>query len=56
MYYDKSVISNDLCKIIGIGSTYTKLTNEDDISNMEKMLDKFNEDDDVNAVYTNWDN
>ena len=36
-------------------STYVELTNEDDIENMEKMLDKFNEDDDVNAVYHNWD-
>ena len=28
---------------------------EEDIANMEKMLDKFNEDDDVNAVYHNFD-
>ena len=43
----------DLAKV---PSTYVDLDNEDDIENMEKMLDKFNEDDDVNAVYTNWDN
>ena len=43
----------DLAKV---PSTYVYLTNEDDIENMEKMLDKFNVDDDVNAVYTNWDN
>ena len=43
----------DLAKV---PSTYVELTSEDDIENMEKMLDKFNEDDDVNAVYTNWDN
>ena len=43
----------DLAKV---PSTYVELTNEDDIANMEKMLDKFNEDDDVNAVYHNWDN
>ncbi len=43
----------DLAKV---PSTYTALENEEDIENMEKMLDKFNEDDDVNAVYTNWDN
>ena len=43
----------DLAKV---PSTYVTLDNEDDIENMEKMLDKFNEDDDVNAVYTNWDN
>ena len=39
-----------------VPSTYVSLDNDDDIENMEKMLDKFNEDDDVNAVYTNWDN
>ena len=39
-----------------VPSTYVTLENEDDVENMEKMLDKFNEDDDVNAVYTNWDN
>ena len=33
-----------------------ELTNEEDAENMQKMLDKFNEDDDVNAVYHNWDN
>ena len=43
----------DLAKV---PSTYVELDNDDDIENMEKMLDKFNEDDDVNAVYTNWDN
>jgi YebC/PmpR family DNA-binding regulatory protein len=42
--------------IAKIPSTYVELTNPDDIENMEKMLEKFNEDDDVNAVYTNWDN
>ena len=43
----------DLAKV---PSTYVELDNDDDIENMEKMLDKFNEDEDVNAVYTNWDN
>ena len=41
----------DLAKV---PSTYVDLDNEEDIENMEKMLDKFNEDDDVNAVYQNW--
>jgi YebC/PmpR family DNA-binding regulatory protein len=48
-----TVETADLAKV---PSTYVELTNQDDIDNMEKMLDKFNEDDDVNAVYTNWDN
>ena len=43
----------DLAKV---PSNYVTLDNPEDIENMEKMLDKFNEDDDVNAVYTNWDN
>ena len=41
----------DLAKV---PSTYVDLENPEDIENMEKMLDKFNEDDDVNAVYHNW--
>ena len=41
----------DLAKV---PSTYVDLDNEEDIENMEMMLDKFNEDDDVNAVYHNW--
>lgn len=43
----------DLAKV---PSTYVTLENPEDVESMEKMLDKFNEDDDVNAVYTNWDN
>ena len=42
--------------IAKVPTTYVELTNPDDVENMEKMLDKFNEDDDVNAVYHNWDN
>ena len=43
----------DLAKV---PSTYVTLENPEDVENMEKMLDKFNEDDDVTAVFTNWDN
>ena len=45
----------DTADVAKVPSTYVELTSEDDIENMEKMLDKFNEDDDVNAVYHNWD-
>lgn len=38
-----------------VPSTYTKLTAEDDIRNMEKMLEMFEDDDDVQAVWHNWD-
>ncbi len=46
----------DTADLAKIPSTYVTLESEEDIDNMEKMLDKFNEDDDVNAVFTNWDN
>ncbi|MEG2720170.1 MAG: YebC/PmpR family DNA-binding transcriptional regulator, partial [Oscillospiraceae bacterium] len=39
-----------------IPSTYTALTNEDDIKNMGKMLEMFDENDDVQDVYHNWEN
>ena len=39
-----------------LGNIEEKCLSDEDIENMEKMLDKFNEDDDVNAVFTNWDN
>ena len=46
----------DTADLAKVPSTYVTLDNPDDVENMEKMLDKFNEDDDVNAVYHNWDN
>ena len=44
----------DTADIAKVPSTYVDLDNPDDVENMEKMLEKFNEDDDVNAVYHNW--
>ncbi len=35
---------------------YIKLTDEGDIKNMQKMLDMFEDNDDVQNVYHNWDN
>ena len=46
----------DTADLAKVPSTYVELTSDEDIENMEKMLDKFNEDDDVTAVFTNWDN
>ena len=46
----------DTADVAKVPSTYVDLTSDEDIENMEKMLDKFNEDDDVNAVYHNWNN
>lgn len=39
-----------------IPSTYTALTNEDDIKNMSKMLEMFEDNDDVQSVWHNWEN
>ncbi len=38
-----------------VPSTYTTLTNEDDIKNMSKMLEMFEDNDDVQAVWHNWE-
>ena len=46
----------DTAYLAKVPSTYVTLENEEDVESMEKMLDKFNEDDDVTAVFTNWDN
>lgn len=39
-----------------IPSTYTRLTNPDDIQNMGRMLEMFDESDDIQEVYHNWEN
>lgn len=39
-----------------VPSTYTALTDEDDIKNMNKMLEMFEDNDDVQAVWHNWEN
>ncbi len=46
----------DTADLAKVPSTYVELANAEDAENMEKMLDKFNEDDDITAVYHNWDN
>ena len=38
-----------------VPQNYQKLENPEDISNMEKMLDIFEDDDDVQNVWHNWD-
>ncbi|HZK39005.1 MAG TPA: YebC/PmpR family DNA-binding transcriptional regulator [Clostridia bacterium] len=38
-----------------VPSVFTKLTDEDDIKNMEKMLEMFEDNDDVQAVWHNWE-
>ena len=38
-----------------VPQNYVKLTSEDDIKNMEKLIDFLEENDDVQNVYHNWD-
>ena len=38
-----------------VPQTYVELTNEEDIKKMNRILDLLDEDDDVQAVYHNWD-
>lgn len=39
-----------------IPSTYTTLTNPDDIKNMGRMIEMFDDNDDIQAVWHNWEN
>ena len=39
-----------------VPQTYIKLENPDDVKNMQKMLDMFEDNDDVQEVWHNWDN
>ena len=38
-----------------IPDNYVKLSNPDDIKNLNRILDLLEEDDDVQAVYHNWE-
>jgi YebC/PmpR family DNA-binding regulatory protein len=38
-----------------VPQTYIKLTNEDDIKNMQKMLEMFEDNDDIQNVWHNWE-
>ena len=38
-----------------VPQTYIKLTNEDDVKNMSKMLDMFDDNEDVQNVWHNWE-
>ena len=38
-----------------VPQNYTKLENEDDVKNMQKLLDMLDDDDDVQNVWHNWE-
>ena len=42
-------------EITMLPQNYVKLTDEEDIKNMERILDLLDEDDDVQEVYHNWE-
>lgn len=42
-------------EVTQIPSTYTELTDDEDVKKLEKMLDVLEDDDDVQNVYHNWD-
>lgn len=48
-----SILSAEVAFVPG---TFVKLTNEDDIKNMGKMLEMFDDNDDIQEVYHNWEN
>ena len=46
----------DSAELEKVPVTYTALTNEDDVKMMELLLEKLEDDDDVQNVYHNWEN
>ena len=53
---EKKNYTFDVAEVQYIPTTYTTLTNEDDIKNMNKMLEMFDDNDDVQNVWHNWEN
>jgi transcriptional/translational regulatory protein YebC/TACO1 len=39
-----------------VPSTYVTLSSDDDIANMQNLLDKLEDNDDITNVYHNWEN
>ena len=48
-------VSMASAEVTMVPQTYVELTDENDIKKMNKILDLLDEDDDVQAVYHNWD-
>lgn len=48
-------IPMSLAEVTMIPQTYAEITDEDDIKKMNKLLSLLDDDDDVQNVYTNWD-
>ena len=54
-YLEKEGVPMASAEVTMIPQTYTTLTSEDDIKNMNRILDLLDEEDDVQNVYHNWD-
>ena len=52
---EKAGIPMAEAEVTMIPQTYVKLTDEDDIKKMNRIIDLLDEDDDVQNVYHNWD-
>ncbi len=52
---EKEGIPMASAEVTMVPQTYVELTSEEDIKKMNKILDLLDEDDDVQAVYHNWD-
>jgi len=52
---EKEEIPMASAEVTMVPQTYVELTSEEDIKKMNKILDLLDEDDDVQAVYHNWD-
>ena len=51
---EKEGISMVSADVVMLPQNYVYLSNEDDIKNLERLLDLLEADDDVQAVYHNW--
>lgn len=52
---EENAIPMSLAEVTMIPQTYAEITDEDDIKKMNKLLSLLDDDDDVQNVYTNWD-
>ena len=55
MTYNRFFVPMASAEVTMVPQNYVELTSEEDIKKMNKILDLLDEDDDVQAVYHNWD-
>ena len=52
---EEAGIPMEMAEVTRLPQTYVRLTNEQDIKNMNRILDLLDEDDDVQEVYHNYE-